>query len=180
LITFQVIGVEAMAKFGKLLKIATVAAAVAGSLALADPAFARGGGGGGGGHGGGFGGGGFHGGGWGGGGYRGGGWGGGGYRGGGWGGRGWAGRGYYGGGGWGGPGWGWGGDWGWGVPIVVGGAYYYPYYDQGYYDQGYNGDNYPVARRVYVRPVPRSCIWRRVHVHTPSGLRWRRVRYCAQ
>jgi hypothetical protein len=56
----------------------------------------------------------------------------------------------------------------------VGGAYYYPY-------DGYYADDYPVARRVYVQRVaPRSCIWRRVRVRTPYGLRWRRVRYCAQ
>jgi hypothetical protein len=150
---------------GKYLKIATAAAVLAGSLALSEPAFA--------GHGG-FGGGGFHGGGFGGGGFRGGGWGGGGWRGGGWGGRGWGGPGWRG-GGWGGPGWGWGGGgWGWGVPLIVGGAYYYPY-------DGYYADDYPPARRVYVQRVaPRSCIWRRVRVNTPSGLRWRRVRYCAQ
>jgi hypothetical protein len=161
-----------MAIAGKLLKIATAAAVLAGSLALSEPAFARGGGGGGGGgHGGGFGGGGFHGGGggWGGGG---GGWHGGG---GGWGGRGWGGGPGWRGGGWGG-GWG-GGGWGgpawWGVPIIVGGAYYYPY-------DGYYADDYPVARQVYVQRVaPRSCIWRRVRVRTPSGLRWRKVRYCA-
>jgi hypothetical protein len=130
-----------MAIAGKLLKIATAAAILAGSLAISEPAFA-------GGHGG-FGGGGWHG-------------GGGGWHGGGWGGRGWRG------GGWGGPGW------GWGVPLVVGGAYYYPYDD-------YYADGYPPPRRVYVqRVVPRSCIWRRVRVRTPYGLRWRRVRYCAQ
>jgi hypothetical protein len=161
-----------MAIAGKLLKIATAAAVLAGSLALSEPAFAGHGGGGGGGHGGGFGGGGFHGGGFhgGGGGWGGGGWhgGGGGWRGGGWGGRGW------GGGGWGGPGWGWGGAGWWGVPIIVGGAYYYPY-------DGYYADDYPVARQVYVQRVaPRSCIWRRVKVRTPNGLRWRRVRYCAR
>jgi hypothetical protein len=155
---------------GKIFKIATAAAVLGGSLALSEPAFA-------GGHGG-FGGGGFHGGGggWhgGGGGWHGGGggWhgGGGGWRGGGWGGPGWRG------GGWGGPGWGWGGGgWGWGVPLIVGGgSYYYP--SDGYYDDGY-----PAARRVYVRRVVhRSCIWRRVRVHTPYGLSWRRVRYCAQ
>jgi hypothetical protein len=165
-----------MAIAGKMLKIATAAAVLAGSLAISEPAFA-------GGHGGGFGGGGFHGGGggWhgGGGGWHGGGggWGGGGWRGGGWGGRGWGGPGWRG-GGWGGPGWGgggWGGGgWGWGVPLVVGGAYYYPYDD-------YYADGYPPPRRVYVqRVVPRSCIWRRVKVRTPYGLRWRRVRYCAR
>ncbi|MGO9389395.1 hypothetical protein [Rhodoblastus sp.] len=140
-----------MAIAGKFLKIATIAAVLAGSLSLAEPAFARGG----------FGGGGFH---------------GGGFHGGGWGGRGWGGGGW-GGRGWGGGGWGWGG-WGWGVPIVVGGAYYYPYYDDPYY-----GDDYPVARRVYVQPVHRvyhSCIWRRVRVHTCCGWAWRRVRYCAR
>jgi hypothetical protein len=104
-------------------------------------------------------------GGWGGGGWHGGGWGGGGWRGGGWGGRGW-----YGGG--------WGPGWGWGVPVGVG-AYYYggPYYDP------YYGDDYPVVRRVYVRPVRHvyhSCIWRRVRVHTCCGWASRSVRYCAR
>jgi len=164
--TSLVIGVSAVAIFSKFFKIATVATAVAGSLALSAPAFARGGGGG---HGGGFGGGG-----------HGGGFGGGGFHGGGFGGRGSAGaasrveamglRGY---GGYGG--WGWGGG-GWDDPCYYGNC-------GGYYGGPYYGDDYPVVRRVYVQPVHRvyrSCIWRRVHVHTSYGWRWRRVRYCAQ
>ncbi len=126
-----------MAIFSKFFKIATVAAAVAGPLALSTPAFA--GPCGGGGPGGGFGGRGF-------------------------GGHCFAVRGFGGHGGYVGYG-GWG--WGWDDP-----SYYTcwgPYYGGPHY-----GDDYPVVRRVNVRLVHRahrSCIGRRVHVHTRYGQR---------
>ena len=142
------------------IKTASLAAVAAGALVLSEPAFAFHGGFGGGGFHGGFGGGGFHGGGWGG-------------RPGGWGRPGW-------GGGWGRPGWGgggWnGGGWGWGAPIVVAPAWGW---GGGWGGPGWGWDDGYYGAPVYSpAPVYGQCFFRRVHVRTQWGWRWRRVRYC--